>query len=63
MSQNFPLEYPNNHTQNDTIEADAGRRIQMKFTNFSLESGSGCQYDFVTIEDADQVCKALLYDR
>ena len=53
MSQNFPSPYPNNHIRNQTIEVENGKRIHIKFTNFSVENSNSCQFDYVLVEDGD----------
>ena len=52
-SQNFPSSYPNGHSRNQSMEVGDGEKILIRFTSFSLEESSSCQYDSVMIQDND----------
>ena len=46
LSQNFPNSYPSNADCNYFLGA-AGNNVELTFTNFAVERGPGCQYDFL----------------
>ena len=48
-SPNYPSSYPNNVDKTDTLEAGAGKRVEMTFTDFDVEDDSSCRYDFLKV--------------
>ena len=53
ISPNFPFNY-NNHIDKDfSVEVDAGKRLQIIFSEFNLEANSRCSWDWVTVADGD----------
>ena len=52
-SPNHPSQYPNNLNKTQFIEVESGKILRMEFTNFAVDWGSTCQFDFVKITDGD----------
>lgn len=46
LSPNHPNSYPSNADCNYFLGA-AGNNVELTFTNFAIERGPGCQYDFL----------------
>lgn len=46
LSPNHPNSYPSNADCNYLLGA-AGNNVELTFTNFAIERGPGCQYDFL----------------
>jgi len=53
QSTNYPSKYPNNDDVTFPLEVEAGSRIQLKFTDFDLESHQDCRFDYVKVVDSD----------
>lgn len=50
-SPNFPRNYGNNNDCEWNIQVPVGKRIQLRFTTFDLESESNCGYDWLNVYD------------
>ena len=48
-SPNYPSSYPNNVDKTDTLEAGAGKRVKMTFTDFDVEAHNSCRYDYLKV--------------
>ena len=59
-SPNYPYNYPDNKNCVWTISVPYGRYVSLEFRSFSLESGSGCRYDFVEIRDGSSAYGRVL---
>ena len=55
-SPNFPSTYPENVHQTYSLEAGAGKRIEMTFIDFEVEDESSCRYDYLKVS-----CTLSLY--
>ncbi|KAL3186639.1 hypothetical protein MRX96_001979 [Rhipicephalus microplus] len=53
-SPNFPGAYPNSQRCSVEIQAPAGFRVELRFTEFLLEDHPGCEYDYVEIDEPDE---------
>ena len=52
-SPNFPDDYPNLLDKTDVIAVAPGKRIEIVFTNFTVEFHPLCRSDQVSISDQD----------
>ena len=52
-SPNFPDNYPNDLDKIDMIAVAAGKRIDIVFTNFTVQPHPSCRHDQVSISDQD----------
>ena len=48
---NYPRKYAASKTCYWNINAPSGKRIELRFVDFNLESSSSCQYDYLEIYD------------
>ena len=59
-SPNFPSNYPDDFTNRDTIQVDAGQVIRLEFTDFDVEIEDACNYDSLTITETSQNGKTTI---
>ena len=52
-SPNFPDNYPNDLDKIDMIAVAPGKRIDIVFTNFTVQPHPSCRHDQVSISDQD----------
>ena len=58
---NYPYyNYPDNQNCVWTISVPYGNHVSLEFRYFSLETGSGCPYDFVEIRDGSSASGRVL---
>ena len=48
-SPNYPSSYPDNLHETYPLEAEAGKRVKMTFTDFDLEADSTCRWDYLKV--------------
>jgi len=53
QSDNHPNNYPNKQDKTYKISVSAGKKVKITFARFSLEYGSRCRYDYLTIVDGN----------
>ncbi|XP_043916230.1 cubilin-like [Protopterus annectens] len=59
-SPNYPNNYPNNRDCVYRIVVESNKQIRLNFTDFRLESGTNCQFDFVEIRDGGYETSPLI---
>ena len=60
-SPNYPSSYPDNEDCDWLIEAPSGHIIYVYISDFHLEDGSSCPYDYLEIYDGSSSSSTLLY--
>ncbi|KAH9509815.1 hypothetical protein Btru_045273 [Bulinus truncatus] len=60
VSPNYPSNYPDNSSCYWTIAGSNSSRVNMSFSEFSLEGGEGCPYDYISIFDGFNKSAPLL---
>ncbi|KAH9509816.1 hypothetical protein Btru_045275 [Bulinus truncatus] len=60
VSPNYPNNYPDNSSCYWTIAGSNSSRVNMSFSEFSLEGGEGCPYDYISIFDGFNKSATLL---
>jgi cubilin len=53
QSDNFPKSYPNNQDKTYSVTVDAGKKIEMTFAAFSVESHASCAWDYLEVKNGD----------
>jgi len=62
QSINYPENYPDNVDCTWTITAELGMNVQVNITDFLLEGGEGCPYDYLELSDASGYFSGRLCD-
>lgn len=57
---NYPKRYKNNVNCQWTIEAPAGKKVQLEFKHFKMEISSGCRNDYIQIFDGSDSTAPLI---
>jgi cubilin len=52
-SKNFPKTYPNDQDKTYSVTVDAGKRIEMTFAAFGIESHATCAWDYLQVKNGD----------